>query len=75
MTKKQIVDIIPKPSNEFPLSIKTSLGSTISSLTKEESFKKKNNKVETFLKNWKNKRNKKTTSNNTFNKQNNYKKG
>ena len=42
MTKEQIVDIIPKPSNEFPLSIKTSLGSTISSLTKAEYFKKKN---------------------------------
>ena len=69
MTKEQIVDIIPQP-NEFPSSIKTSLGSTMSSLTKEEPFKKKNNKVETFLKNWKNKRNKKTNSNNTFNKQN-----
>ena len=44
MTKVQIVDIIP-PSNTFPLSIKTSFGSTISSLTKEESYEKKNNKV------------------------------
>ena len=74
MTKEQIVDIIPQPSNEFPSSIKTSLGSTISSLTKEESFKKKNKKVETFLKNWKNKRNNKTNRNNKFNKQNNCKK-
>ena len=69
MTKDQIVDIIP-PSNTFPLSIKTSFGSTISSLTKEESYEKKHNKVETFLKNWKNKRNNKTNRNNKFNNQN-----
>ena len=46
----------------------------MSSLTKEEPFKKKYNKVETFLKNWKNKRNNKTNRNNKFNKQNNCKK-
>ena len=73
ITKDQIVDIIP-PSNTFPLSIKTSFGSTISSLTKEESYEKKHNKVETFLKNWKNKRNNKTNRNNKFNKKNNCKK-
>ena len=44
----------------------------MSSLTKEEKFKKKNNKVEDFKKNWKNKRNKKTNLNNAFNKQNKY---
>ena len=40
----------------------------MSSLTKEEPFKKKNNKVETFLQNWENKRNKNTNLNNAFNK-------
>ena len=68
LTKEQIVDIIPQPSNKYPSLIQTSLGSTISSLTKEKHFKKKNNKVETFFQNWKNKRNKKTTLNNAFNK-------
>ena len=49
LTKEQIVDIIPQPSNEYPSLIQISLGSTMSSFTKEEPFKKKNNKVETFF--------------------------
>ena len=41
----------------------------MSSLTKDKRFKKKNNKVETFLNKWKHKNNKKTTIQNKLNKQ------
>jgi len=51
MTKEQIVDIIP-PSNKFPLRIKTSFGSTISSLTiKKNLMRKSITKLRLFLKN------------------------
>jgi len=73
LTKEQIVDIIPHHPNEYPSIIQTSLGSNMSSLTKEKHFKKKNNKVENFLHKWKHSRNKKTKLNNTLNKQNTYK--
>ena len=48
LTKEQIVDIIPQPSNKYPSIIQTSLGSTMSSLTKEKSLRKKITKLRIF---------------------------
>ena len=46
ITKESIVDKLLQHFNLYPSIIQTFIGSNMSSLTKENPFKKKNNKVE-----------------------------
>ena len=66
----RIVDKIPN-FNPIPPTIQTSLSSSISSLTKERKIKKEKKKVDQFLNKWKNKKHKKTITQQSFPQQSN----